>query len=455
MERTKQKFTQSQTNVDKETLKKWKEDVGSFPKALTNEENLQLLKKYKETGDIKIRNELVCGNLRFAVSFSYKYFQNLIYKFYFNQNDDLVQDLSLFIMGAVEKFDLSKGESFCAFLRPEIRHKFLNKFNCAKNLKNNAVLVSFYSPAHYNKDGDELTYEDVLMDERFTEENLATDVDVNHILKNIIPRLAKRERFIFNKCFVEGKTQIEVAKTLNLSREYVSRLVGRIKTMILDAYENGVEVLPIVEEPLEICPTTFEQALKLQGKEEQEVLTDYFKGELGLHEIAKKHNIKEPYISFMARDFKKFCVENNIEFPKRMRVDPFVDARAERNKNIWEDWLKGGKSIAEIAKHYSVSRGTVQLVITKFKAERLQRGEEVPKRTKKLKSSKVVKNADQVDMKTALKGMLSALSKEEVLKDDNATEQNIKEKEVAGVVANENYKTKERTSSTEKERGKV
>ncbi len=123
MNEKEQKSAQTKAYFDKESLQKWGEDI-ILPTALTAVENVELLKKYKETGDIKIRNQLVCGNLRFAVSFSYKYFRNLIFKLYANNVDDLVQDLSLCLMRAVEKFDFSRANSFCTFVKPVIKSTF-------------------------------------------------------------------------------------------------------------------------------------------------------------------------------------------------------------------------------------------------------------------------------------------------------------------------------------------
>ncbi len=295
----------------------------------------------------------------------------------------------------------------------------LKKLKLTRRLKNKAVVVSFSSPAHTNKDGTELNYEEMLMDEKFTEENFAINADLGHILKDIVPRLSKKERMIFDEYFIKQKTQKEVGKILNMSQMHILHLIKQIKGKILDAYENGVEVLE--EEPIETVPTTFEEALSMQKKKNREILIDYYKSDLRCEDVAKKHHSTKAAVTSIAKRFKQFCLENNIDCPRKTRIDLLPDAKAERNKNIYEDYLKGDESIAELAKKYAVSTATIGNVIS-----RAERGEGV--QTSALKSDKLLKGVNQIDVETALDGALS-LPKEEVSKSDKA-EQTVKEQRV-------------------------
>ncbi len=371
--------------IDKETLAK----LTVLPVPLSAEENLELLKKYREAGDLKLRNQIICGNLRFAVNFSCKYFPNLVNRFYSNRFDDLIQDLSLCLLYAAEKFDFSKNVAFSTYAGVVIRSKLIRKNNIAKRLKNKAEIVSFSSPASVSKDGKELTYEETLMDEKFTEDNFTTRADLNHILRNIVPLLSEREKIIFNGSFIEQKTQAQIAKILNVSQARVSRLLVQVRNKIMDAYENGTEVL----QP-EKAPTSLEEALGMQKADKQPILREFLQGELSLKRLAQKYNITTAKVVTIVKRFKAFCEENNIGFPKRKRVSSRHDEKAERNKCIWKEYLETDLILEEIAQKYSVSLSTVVQTIAKFKENCAQRGEEIPGRRGKVKSGKLMKNAE-------------------------------------------------------------
>lgn len=385
----KTKKEQKYTKIEEETLKKLKESVGSFPPSLTAEENIQLLEKYKDTGDIKIRNQIVCGNLRFSVKHSYKHFSNLVFKFYKNQVDDLVQDLSISLADAVEKFDLSKGVLFTTFAAGFIRNQFLIKNSETKRLKNKAVIVSFSSPARINNYGDELTYEDTLADEKFTEENFATSADVKLILKKIVPCLSERERTIFKKYFLESKNQYEIAKSLNLAQGAVCLLIAQIRTKILDAYENGIESIQIKNE---VAPKTFEQALSRQKVRNQRILKDYFEG-VKVQELAKKYNMTRANVTYIIRNFKNFCQKQNVELPqivkplslsaqKQKACEAAAQYRAERDKKILADYLQGKMSKTAIGKKYSMTSENVSYILSKFNEKAKDEGKQTQMQVK-------------------------------------------------------------------------
>ena len=78
--------------------------IQSIPKKiLTKEEEIDLFKEYKETGDIEIRNKLVEHNLRWVLSLSSKFVGQG------SDKDDLVQVGNEGLIRAVEKFDVTKG----------------------------------------------------------------------------------------------------------------------------------------------------------------------------------------------------------------------------------------------------------------------------------------------------------------------------------------------------------
>ena len=79
--------------------------------------------------------------------------------------------------------------------------------------------VSLYEPV-YSEGGDTLYVMDQVSDSKITEENWVNDM----ALKDAVNRLPKREREIIKLRFFDGRTQMEVAESINISQAQVSRL---------------------------------------------------------------------------------------------------------------------------------------------------------------------------------------------------------------------------------------
>ena len=76
--------------------------------------NGELFDRYKETGDINIRNEIVE---------KYLYMVEVLIRKYLNKGvdyDDLYQVGAMALVSAVERFDPSKGFEFSSFATPTI-----------------------------------------------------------------------------------------------------------------------------------------------------------------------------------------------------------------------------------------------------------------------------------------------------------------------------------------------
>ena len=79
--------------------------------------------------------------------------------------------------------------------------------------------VSLYDPV-YSDGGDPLTVMDQVRDNRNTDDTWLERITLRDGLK----RLTDREKQILRLRFYDGKTQMDVAKTLNISQAQVSRL---------------------------------------------------------------------------------------------------------------------------------------------------------------------------------------------------------------------------------------
>ena len=78
--------------------------------------------------------------------------------------------------------------------------------------------VSMYEPI-YNDGGDTIYLFDQIEDKKYDK-----DISNRLELENAIADLDEREKFILDQRFVIGKTQMEVAESLDISQAQVSRL---------------------------------------------------------------------------------------------------------------------------------------------------------------------------------------------------------------------------------------
>ena len=103
--------------------------------------------------------------------------------------------------------------------------------------KKNSKNISLYEEISYDKEGNKITILDILktQDEDFIEEIYKND-NIK-LLNKYMNILTKRERDIIEARYgLNGKneeTQKDIAKKLNISRSYVSRLEKRATTKIL------------------------------------------------------------------------------------------------------------------------------------------------------------------------------------------------------------------------------
>lgn len=237
-------------------------------KVLKEKEKIELLKKMR-AGDQKAREELINGNLRLVLSVIQRFAnrgENL---------DDLFQVGVIGLIKAVDNFNVDMGVRFSTYAVPMIIgecRRYLRDFNAvrvsrsmrdtaykamqvkerlinetqreptveeiAKELgisKSEVVLaleaivepVSLYEPV-YSDGGDTIYVMDQVGDGN-DDSNWIDEIMFKEEMKNLGPR----EKKILNMRFMQGKTQMEVAKEIGISQAQVSRLekgaINRIK----------------------------------------------------------------------------------------------------------------------------------------------------------------------------------------------------------------------------------
>lgn len=227
---------------------------------LKNEEKEELFKKVK-AGDKKAKEEFIYCNLRLVLSVIKKFTNR-------GENiDDIFQVGVIGLIKAINNFDVSQGVKLSTYAVPmiigEIR-RYLRDYNSIrvsrslrdiaykalqakemlinKNLKEPTIEeiakeigvekeeivfaldaiqepVSLFEPV-YNDGSDAIFVMDQVKDDKNSEINWVENISLNEAMK----KLNEREKYIIDLRFFQGKTQIEVAKEINISQAQVSRL---------------------------------------------------------------------------------------------------------------------------------------------------------------------------------------------------------------------------------------
>ncbi len=194
------------------------QDATHFPRALTKEEENVLVKKIK-LGDENARNELIEHNLR-LVAHVVKKFNNC------GEADDLIGVGTIGLIKAIKSYNPDKNVTLSTYASRCIENEILMLLRSSKkHLKTQSLEEVVAS----DKDGNELTFGDTLEDnDESVDEIISCKYLMKDIKKIIAEKLTEREQIIINLRYgLTGEPpmpQREVAKRLNISRSYISRI---------------------------------------------------------------------------------------------------------------------------------------------------------------------------------------------------------------------------------------
>lgn len=238
--------------------------------SLENLSEEEIFKKYQETGDEEVRNEIVSRYLYIAEILAKKMTNRGV------EYDDLYQVACVALIGAVKRFDIDKGLRFATFATPsilgELKNYFRDKSKMIRMGRNQNQLnvdikksVSRLTNAlgrvpTYDEIADDLgvSADDVMetleysqgivsldstIDESATplyevipdEHNVFEKFEDVEDLKRALATLSAQEKNLIMQRFYKDRSQAEVARAMGVSQMYVSRLerkiLEKLKTM--------------------------------------------------------------------------------------------------------------------------------------------------------------------------------------------------------------------------------
>ena len=194
------------------------EPTQKFPPALSKEEESKYL-ELCDKGDMDARNKLIEHNLRLVAHVVRKYYTA-------NKNtEDLISVGTIGLIKAVDSFNCSSGTKFATYAAKCIQNEILMLFRSQKKL---GCEVSLNDTIDVDKDGNPLTYLDIISVEDTIADDIDEKIQINKALGYIKRNLDDREKQILIMRYGLGNTkaytQREVAEILGISRSYVSRI---------------------------------------------------------------------------------------------------------------------------------------------------------------------------------------------------------------------------------------
>ena len=190
----------------------------SFPPPLKKEEETQCFIKAAE-GDSEAREKLILHNLRLVAHIVRKYYPAA------KNQEDLISIGSIGLVKAVDSFRAENGARFATYAAKCIQNEILMYFRSQKKL---CAEVSLGETIDVDRDGNPLTYIDIVCSDENIEEEIGTKIQAEKALRLVETVLTDRERQIIVMRYglygTRAATQREIAANLGISRSYVSRI---------------------------------------------------------------------------------------------------------------------------------------------------------------------------------------------------------------------------------------
>ena len=200
---------------------------GGFPPPLEAQEEKRLFEVFSGTGDEGAREKLILHNLRLVSHIVRKYYSGA------KDSEDLVSIGTVGLVKAVDSYKPTSGVRFATYGARCIQNEILMHFRAQKKIQ---AEVSLSETIDMDKDGNPLTYIDVMSSDENVCEEVERKIQSDRARQLVDSALSVRERKIIQLRYGlsggEPLTQREVAQLLGISRSYGSRIEkGALETL--------------------------------------------------------------------------------------------------------------------------------------------------------------------------------------------------------------------------------
>lgn len=197
-------------------------DTETFPKPLSAKEEAQAVERLRQ-GDPEAKKLLIEHNLRLVAHVIKKYYSKT------SEQEDLISIGTIGLIKGVNSYNPEKGVKLATYCARCIDNEILMNFRSNKKISQE---ISFSEPIDVDKEGNPLTLMDIIAED----DTIIDDIDTKNkliCLVNILKEMPEsREKEIITKRYglngQKPQTQREIARELNISRSYVSRIEKKI-----------------------------------------------------------------------------------------------------------------------------------------------------------------------------------------------------------------------------------
>ena len=206
------------------------EDSESFPPPLSKDDEFRLFLEM-QNGSANARDKIIEHNLRLVSHIIRKYYSSYEYP------DELLSVGSLGLIKAVDSFKPTFGTRFATYGARCVQNEILMFFRSKKKRLNE---VSINDQIDIDKDGNPLTYLDIISQPESIESDLDMKVHIDKIRLLVDSVLLPREKEIIVLRYglkgFQPRTQKDVARHLGISRSYVSRIEKKALEKMKEAF---------------------------------------------------------------------------------------------------------------------------------------------------------------------------------------------------------------------------
>ena len=204
--------------------------INVFPDPLSSEEESACIEAMLK-GNTEARNKLIEHNLRLVA--------HIVKKFDTKGDmaDDLISIGTIGLIKGIDSYKPSKNTKITTYAARCIQNEILMYFRGTKKSNND---VSLNDSIGYDKEGNEINLIDVIKD---TSPDITDTVHEQEMLEKLsknLKVLSSREKEIIEKRYglnnTKELTQKEIAKSMHISRSYVSRIEKRALIKILKEF---------------------------------------------------------------------------------------------------------------------------------------------------------------------------------------------------------------------------
>ena len=227
-------------------------------------EDNELFRRYRETGDVALRNEIVEKYLYIASVIAKKFVGRGV------EYDDLYQVAAFALIKGVDRFDETKGLRFSTFITPTITGEIKNYFrdhsrliHLPRRVSELRVSIKKYADQYMAETGMWPTAKELAEKLNVSEEDIVCAAEAGGVVSldrpvekdedamsfyGILPAdedglerienrdaleeafsvLTKEERDLIEYRFVQELSQVETARRMNVSQMYVSRMERKV-----------------------------------------------------------------------------------------------------------------------------------------------------------------------------------------------------------------------------------